>query len=570
MRRTPYALAIAAAAAAIVLAGCSSSSNAGQSGAGGASASASIAAPPLSDINEQPRSNLKQGGTLRDTISELPANWNWYTVAGNTLDLNNVYAYTAPQFWIYNKDATFKPNPTFLTSYAVKEATSSSPQVVTLNLNPKAVWNDGTPITWKDFAGTWKATSGENPKYDVASTDGFNQISGVKQGDSASQVLISFKSSYPDWSSIVSTVLPAAVTKDPDTFNNGWSKPDNAFGSGPYIISKLDQAQQTIYLKPNPKWWGEKPLLDSVSFRVLDPSAAASAFANDEIDVLSGITTGDGYSKARARADADIRESGSLQWRHFTFNTESGALSDVKVRTAIAKAIDRQAIAASDTAGIPGIKPAELLLGNHLFVPGQKGYQDNSAGYTKDVAGAKKLLDQAGWKLASGADYRAKGGKTLEIEYALRPDVPESKNEGELLQQYLKAVGIKVDLKNVDSSTYFSDTVPKGQFGITSFWWIGTNYPMANIGQIYGTGSGSNFQRYSDKKLDALIPKVDTEADSAKRIQLANQADRLVWKDVTVLPLYRTLSINAVPKKLANYGSATFQTVPRQDVGYQK
>lgn len=570
MRRAPYAIAAAVGIAALALAGCSSGSSGGNNGQSGASASASVAAPPLADINAQPRSNLKDGGTLRDTISAMPTNWNWLTVDGNTVDLNNIYLFTAPQNWIYAQDASFKPNPNFVKSYNVKNATSSSPQVVTIDLNPQAKWNDGTPITWKDYQGTWKANNGDNTKFNSASTDGWNQIKSIERGTSDAQVVVTFKTSYPDWSTNFTTVLPAAVTASPDAFNKGWAKFNNDYGAGPYIIKSVDQAQQVVTLAQNPNWWGDKGKLDTISFRALDPSAAASAFANNELDVLSGIIDGQQYSQAATRSDADLRRAGSLQWRHYTFNTQSGALSDLNVRQAIVKAIDRQAVAASDLAGIPNLNPNELLLGNHFFMPGQKGYQDNAGPYKYNVEAAKAQLDKAGWKLAEGQTYRTKGGKTLQLTYAMMPDVSTSKNEGELLQQYLKQVGIKVNIQNVDSANFFSDTVPNGKFGITSFTWQGTNYPMANIGQIYGCGSASNFSRYCNKELQALIPKADTESNVNKRIALVNQADKLIWRDSTTLPIYRRIDITAVPKTLANFGAATFQTVPAQDIGYQK
>ena len=113
-------------------------------------------------------------------------------------------------------------------------------------------------------------------------------------------------------------------------------------------------------------------------------------------------------------------------------------------------------------------------------------------------------------------------------------------------------------------------------FDVIAFTW-GTAYPMANIRQIYGAAaegskqpSQSNFSQLLDPEVEKLISKIDTESDVSKRRELANQADKTIWDDVMTLPLYRRMSLTAVPKNLANFGASTFQTVRAEDIGFQK
>jgi len=308
----------------------------------------------------------------------------------------------------------------------------------------------------------------------------------------------------------------------------------------------------------------------------MDAAAAASAFANSEVDELNGIINGDQYQQASTRSDAEIRRAGGLQWRHFTVNSESGVLQDVKVRQAINKGIDRESIANSDLAGIPDLVPSELMMGNHFFMPGQDGYQDNSGDYAYNPETAGSDLDALGWTLNETSGYREKDGKTLEFDYAMMPDVPTSKNEGELLQAQMKEIGVKVNINNVDSDAFFSDTVPGGKFGVTTFTWQGTPYPMANVGQIYGCDNslaqngGMNYSRYCDETVKELIPQIDTEPDHDKRVELVNQADKAIWDAVMTIPIYRRLEMTAVPSNLANYGAFGMQTVRAEDIGFTK
>lgn len=154
--------------------------------------------------------------------------------------------------------------------------------------------------------------------------------------------------------------------------------------------------------------------------------------------------------------------------------------------------------------------------------------------------------------------------------------VPTSENEGALLKQNMAAIGVTVNLVNTPSDS-MNDVLTNHSFGIIAFTWQGTPYPMNNVRQIYGAASEgsskaseSNFSQLVDPKLEKLIPQIDTEEDQTKRIALTNQADKIIWDNVMTTPLYRRAQFAAVPKNLANYGAATFQTVPTQDIGFEK
>ncbi|HHT41670.1 MAG TPA: ABC transporter family substrate-binding protein [Actinomyces sp.] len=560
MKRSLHKFAAVAAAATLILAGCSNSGDGGEGGSGGSDASL----PALSDINKTDREKVEDGGNLRFAIGQLPTQWNTLHTAGNQVDANNIDGFVMPANWVYSEDGEFSPNENYVLDYEVQDG---PPQVVTLTLNPEAKWNSGDPITWEDYEATWKAANGENEEFNVASTDGFNQVDKVEKGEDEFQVVITYKSTYPDWSATWSSVQPKAAVETPDAFDNARAeKPDNNFTAGPFKYGDLDLAQRTITLVPNDAWWGDAPKLDSVTFRELDPATSTRSFANKEVDVVTGLINSDQYQTVSSRADAEIREAGGLQWRHFTFNTNSGLLQEKEIRQAIVKGLNREAIAASDLAGLP-VKPEELMLGNHFFMPGQEGYQDNSADFAYDPEAAGAQLDELGWTLEDGAQYRTKDGEELVVEYQLIQGVPTSENEGKLLQSDMEKIGVKVQMVN-KSSDEFPGFLIDSQFGITSFAWQGTPYPMANVGQIYGCDSGSNFSNLCDDEIDSLIKQIDVEMDHEKRIELTNEVDRVIWDRVMTVPLYRRIEYTAVPKNLANYGSFGLSNGKPEDIGF--
>lgn len=571
MRRKAYALGAIGVAATLALAGCGSGSGDGQSGDGGSDA------VPLADINAHDRGDLEEGGTLRFGIGAMPTYYNTMHVNGNTVDVaSTIGGFVNPSNWVYQEDGTIKENPNYVEKYEVKQ--EGDKQVVTLDLNKDAKWGDGTPITWEDYKATWESCNGVPPEDEdaeeklCASTDGYDHWESVEAGEDEFQVIVTFVDAFPDWSASLSGVSAKAGVEDVDTFNNGWEAPNNDWTAGPYQFASVDEAQKVVTLERNPNWWGEPGLLDTITFREMDPAAMGTGFANSEIDVLDGIIDAQQYTTAASRADAEIRRAGGRQWRHFTFNAESGVLQDKELRATLVRGIDRVAITEADLAGIPDLVPAELVKNNHLFQPGQEGYQDNAGDYAYDKERAEKELDEQGWILEDGAEYRTKDGETLEFEYTMMPDISTSKTEGELLQAQMKEIGVNVKIQNVDAGAFFDEYVIPGNFASTTFAWQGTPYPLANILQIYGCENfgGSNFSRLCVPEIDELAAKIAVEADHDKRLEMGNEVDKIIWENTMVLPIYARMEMTAVPKNLANYGAFGLSTVQIENVGFVK
>ena len=521
------------------------------------------------DMNLQDRGSLQQGGTLRLDVSDFGSNWNPMHVDGNNDDLTNARRPLLPTFFDIDAQGTPKPDPNFLLSAT---ETSASPTVVNFKLNPKAVWGDGSPVDADDMIATWKACNGQDKKFNCAATQGYDSIDKIETGADKFDITVSFKVAYPDWTNVFGerdAVLKAESIKDADTFNTGWKELKNDWLSGPFKVQDFDNSQKVLTEVPNDKWWGDKPLLDTLTFRAISPDAVAAAFSNNELDAFDIGPDPDAYARAGQVADADIRQAGGPNFRHITFNTKAGLIADKTIRQAIVRGLDRTAIGESDLAGIDWpVKP----LNNHIFLESQEGYVDSAqaTGIDYDPEKAKADLDAAGWKVGSDG-YRAKDGKPLAVKFSVLATVAVSENEGLQVQDLLKQIGIKVDLVNVPISKFQDGSLlSKHEFEMVAFSWIGTAYPFTNIKQIYGTDQDSNFAQLSMPEVDDLIKQIDVETDKAKRIDLANQADKIIWENVHTLPLYQRPELVATKAKLANYGARGLTSLNWQDVGFQK
>ncbi len=553
-------LAVPLLAAALAMSAC----NTGDTGAGSTD-QPSAAAISAQDINPQDRASLKQGGTLRQAVADFGNNWNPMNVNGNLADLTDVRENMSVAMFDYSAEGVPMPNPNFLESISDNGA---SPLVVTMKLNPKAVWGDGSPVDVDDWIATLKACNGQDKAFQCATTQGYDAISNVKAGADKYEVIVSFKAAYPDYTQVLSSVQKAESVADANTFNKGWTSLKNEWFSGPFKLDKFDKTQKVLTLVPNDKWWGDKPLLDTMVFRAIDVSATAQSYVNGELDAFDIGPDPDAFAKSKGVTDGAIRKAAGPNFRHFTFNTKAGLLKEKTIRQAIVRGLDRGAIGESDLAGLEW--PATPL-NNNVFVSTQEGYEDmaKATGLDYDPEKAKSDLEAAGWK--PGADgIREKDGKKLEVKFSQLADVPVSENEALQAQKQLSEIGIKVNIVTVPIAKFQDGTVlTNAEFEIIAFSWIGTPYPFGGIKQIYGTDAESNFSQASIPKVDELIKQIDVEIDRAKRVQLANEANKLIWEEVMTLPLYQRPELIAAKAKLANFGATGLSSLRPENIGYQ-
>jgi len=387
---------------AVTMAACGGPSSAPSATSGGTVAG-SPAANSGWDINETPHDQLT-GGEFIGSITYPIATWNTFSVDGNDQELVFLESPINPAYYDYKGDGEPVMNTDYLTS--AKEDVTDGHLVITLELNPKAVWNDGTVIGAKDWIATWKAMNGSNKKFHPASSDGWDQITDIKAGASEQEVIITFTSTYPDWTSIVGTgPLRAEGAATPDAFNNGWKDYVDSYFTGPFKVTNWDKTSGTVTMEPNDKWWGAKPPLTKLTWKQIKSDGLAAAFANQEVDYYDIGADADGYAQAKGAQNSVVRVAAGPNYRQFTFNSKSPILTDQSVRQAIVMGIDRSVIAQSDLAGLPGDK---VPLNNNLYVANQPGYVDQAkvTGIDYNPEKAGQMLDAAGWTMNTGTGYR--------------------------------------------------------------------------------------------------------------------------------------------------------------------
>jgi peptide/nickel transport system substrate-binding protein len=530
--------------------------------------------PPASenDINAMPRDRVQDGGRLTWPINSMPVTYNYSHIDGT--DADHTYSKHSLLPRIFLNDAVGTPfwNRDYLASEPT--LTTDPKQVVTYNINPKAIWYDGTPMTWEDFHWHWRALNGTNKAYQVASSTGYSDIESVNRGRDDREVVVTFKNKVADWQALFYALLPASTTKSPKIFNDGWRERPLTT-AGPFKFASADRRANTVTLVRNEKWWGNPAKLETIVFRAIDADAQIDALANGEVDLMDIGPDVNKYSRAKGIAGTTIRLAGGPNFRHVTINGTGEILKDVKVRQALAMAIDRGAIARA-MLGPLGIDATTL--GNHVFMRNQAGYRDNSGEVGKyNPTRAAQLLDEAGWRL--DGKVRKKDGRTLQINCVIPSAVATSRQETELIQNMLGQIGVQLAINTVPSPDFFEKYIRPGQFDFTVFSWLGTPYPVSSAKALYAKptmGPGGvlaiqqNYARVGSDEIDRLFTEATQELDRKRAIELANQADAQIWQVVHSLTLYQRPEMYVTKNGLANHGSFGFAEIVYEDIGWAK
>jgi peptide/nickel transport system substrate-binding protein len=516
------------------------------------------------DCNTGP---TKDGGSLTVALEKKLVNWNTNSAKGNVADIVDVLLAVQPS------PVTIRPDNTAVVNDQVAESievTSKSPQTVVYRIRKNAVWSDGTPIGVDDFIYAWKTQNGKDcPDCDAASITGYDQIASITGADGGKTITTVYSTPYPDYMSLFLGLFPAHIAKayGDDGTPTGLLKAWDAFKDKQYDWSgyayKIGEYQKDVSLTlvRNDRFWGAKPKLDKIVYRVLaDQGSQVPALKNKEVQMLTSQPSQAIVDETKAIPGVDYALTRGPNWEHLTFNTKNKFLADAPLRKAMATAINTKEIITKTI----GFFPAAAPLGNRMLLPGQEGYQDNLAGTgygSGDLEKAKKILTDAGYTV--GTDLKTKAGEVvppLRFRYS-EGNVPRQQAV-ELMQNSLKGLGIQVTIQPTAS---LGDTLEEHDFDAIIFAFIGGPFLTPNV-DLWKTGGGGNFSQWSNPAADKLLDQVATELDMKKAADLLNQVDVLVTADMPDLPLFQKPVYLAVDHNYVNIRPNATQVGPQYNV----
>jgi len=310
-------------------------------------------------------------------------------------------------------------------------------------------------------------------------------------------------------------------------------------GTGPFRFVSQEQDKEVV-LERNPDYWGTKPTIARVRFAVVpDATTRILELRKGSADIALNAFTADAVETIRQQGALDVQQAPGTIYAYIGMNLRDPILKDVRVRQALAYAIDREALAKY-------LWRDEVKLADSILPP-QSWAHAAAGNQVFDPAKAQMILDEAGYR-------PAKDGVRFHI--VMKTSTEESTRlMSAVLQQQLRDVGIALDIRTFEFATFLSDVV-KGEFQIFSLLLIGGNEDPDIFDFAFNSAKtppkGSNRVYYRNPRVDTLIAQGLAETDQNKRKQLYAELQKILAEDLPFINLWYYDNVLVHSKRLAD------------------
>jgi len=415
---------------------------------------------------------------------------------------------------------------------------ASAGMTVTYDLNPDAVWEDGSPITAADFKATWEAAL--NTPGSI-STVGYDQITSVEAGSSDKQVVVEFKSVYGPYKGLFGGLLKAASVKNTSDISADFA--DFIGFSGRPWVMKSWSPSQVVYV-PNKNYWGDDKAASEelVIVPMADDDTQVASIKAGEVDFVYPQFYG-GIEEAYADPNITLQKEFGGDYEGFYFQQKCGPFANPIFRAAFSKSIDRDALFQQIYVPLGGESPLQC----GPIVPGPYCNGDEFAN-SYDPAGAEALLTENGWtKGADGYWLDPATGEAPDIRWIINTGNTRRENTQAYLIPLLNAAGFKVRADNCDAACYFQQRLPALDYDMAMYistappdpGYLTPSFTCDQIPTAANNNQGQNSQGWCNAEASDLLHNADFEADATKRAELVKSALKLMAADSVMLPLFQ-------------------------------
>jgi peptide/nickel transport system substrate-binding protein len=426
---------------------------------------------------------------------------------------------------------------------------SDAAMTLTIQINPDAVWDDGTPITVADFQCNWNAilnTPGS------LSTVGYDKITSIEEGADDHEVVISFSEKYAPYKNLFSAIFPAHSVEDCNDVSADFQT-ELPFSGREWIIESWSPEQ--LILVPNEAYWNadRTPIASRV---VMVPKA-------DSDTEIASIKSGEvafifpqafsGINDALADANIDFTPGYGTNYEGLYFQQDpakGGPFSDADFRKAFSMSVDRDKILASI---YEPIFPGAPLLNCGVWVPTIGDWCDQTIFENSyDPAAAETLLTDAGWVKDGNGMWTKDGAAPPTIRWIINTGNTRRENTQALMIPDLVAKGFNVVADNCDAACYFQQRLPALDYDLAMYITTAAPDPTATasfhcdqVPSEANANQGQNSTGWCNEEASDLMIQSDQELDEATRVDQIHQIAQFMADDAVMLPLYQFPNIAA-------------------------
>ncbi len=335
----------------------------------------------------------------------------------------------------------------------------------------------------------------------------------------AQTVVLTLKNPDPDL--LFKLGQGTAIMVEPKSVASNATQP---VGTGPYTLERWNRGASLVLARHAAHRDAKKIALERVTFRFISEAAAqVAALLAGDVDAFPRVSAARSLKQFEANRKFQVLIGGSRSKVILAMNNKRKPLDDVRVRRAIAKAIDRQAVidGAADGFGVP--------IGSY-YVKGMPGHVDLTAVNAFDPTGAQALLKEAGVALP------------LQLTIKL-PPTPYARAGGEIVAAQLAKVGITAKLENIEWAQWLSGVYGQKAYDLTL---------IAHVEPLdFGNFARPNYYwNYESPRFNELWARINATADTTQRAELLGQAQRLVADEAVAAYLYQPTWITVADARL--------------------
>ena len=477
------------------------------------------AAAALALLPGAPEAEPRRGGELVMIWAQTPRHLNPAVQSGAATGVPGTQIFAS----LLRYDDEWNPQPYLAESWEWADDGLS----LTVRLVPNAVFHDGVPITSSDVAFSIRTIQANHPFRSM-----FAPVEEIETPDAHTAI---FRLSQPHpalllaLSSALSPIIPEHVYGDGQDVA---THPANSapVGSGPFRLVEFRPGEQITLERFDDFFIEGRPYLDRIIIRVVpDPSTIVFSMEADEADILPFFDQAQGVRRLErndrlALTTRGYEGIGALNW--LAFNTRRAPLDDVRVRQAIAYAVDRDFIIRALQSGTSAVQRGPIIESSPFFNPDLNPYD-------LDLDRANALLDEAGHpRDADGTRF------DLTIDYI--PGIPEQQqNVAEYIRSQLRQVGIDVTVRAAPDFPTWAGRIAGGDFDMTMDLVFNWGDPVIGVHRTYLSSNirpviWSNTQGYANERVDALLAEAGQEQDPQRRAELYGEFQDVVVNDIPI------------------------------------
>ncbi|MHA0856416.1 ABC transporter substrate-binding protein [Paenibacillus sp. CMAA1364] len=488
--------------------------------------------------SQEPTTNSepKDGGNLIIGVAADPVILN-PLYAGDRVSLTIDQSLYAPLFQVNNGVETF---------YLADSLTLSEDNLTyTLKLKDGLTWHDGEKLTADDVVFTIDSILDEKQNSFLRSNLLIHDqpVKAVKVDEQTVEFHLPQVSPAFEATLVQIFPIPKHIFENEANMEKS-TKNAEPVGSGPFKFKEYKTGEY-LTLERFDQYFGGKPHLDSVTYRIAkDTNAANLALQSGEIHVKYLDPQDVGTIEATNNFEILPYSEGRLSYLLFNANSDTGALAKKEVRQALSLALSRDELIQTAYTSSEFADPAKSFL-----TPDALYFTNEVASFDNDVDKAKELLQSAGITNLKLRFIVQSGNKTQEAISLY-------------VQQKLKAIGVDVELQNMDSTAFVQKLIDLNT----------TDYELAVTGYImgydpdayrilYSSDGNSNYSHYENKEVDKLLNEGAGEGDATKRGAIYEKAQQLVAEDAPIYPIAYTKTIVAISKGYGGIEEAVLKPV---------